>query len=74
MVFGQAEKAPASSPPLPEAQLSPTYAATAWYHGQIENKPADVYEFLNEVREFTENEYVPALYKGDQLSETEKIG
>ncbi|WP_273566285.1 S10 family peptidase [Maribacter halichondriae] len=50
----------------------PTYAATAWYHDKVANKPEDVYQFLDDVRSFTENEYVPALYKGDQLSEADK--
>lgn len=57
---------------MPYVVHFPTYAATAWYHNKIANKPADVYAFLNEVRRFTENEYVPALYKGDQLPENEK--
>lgn len=50
----------------------PTYAATAWYHDKIKNKPSDLSAFLDEVRAFTENEYTPALFKGDQLSKTEK--
>jgi carboxypeptidase C (cathepsin A) len=57
---------------MPYVVHFPTYAATAWYHDKIENKPEDVYVFLDEVRAFTENEYVPALYKGDQLTESEK--
>jgi carboxypeptidase C (cathepsin A) len=57
---------------MPYVVHFPTYAATAWYHDKIENKPDDVYAFLDEVRDFTENEYVPALYKGDQLTESEK--
>lgn len=50
----------------------PTFAATAWFHNKVENKPADVYAFLDDVRNFTENEYVPALYKGDQLLASDK--
>jgi len=57
---------------MPYVVHFPTYAATAWYHDKVPNKPDDVYAFLDEIREFTENEYVPALYKGDQLTETEK--
>ncbi len=57
---------------LPYLVHFPTYAATAWYHDQVNNKPADVYDFLDEVRTFTEEEYMPALYRGDQLSPTEK--
>ncbi len=50
----------------------PTYAATAWYHDQIANKDPDLYAFLDEIRDFTENEYAPALFKGDQLAEDDK--
>ncbi len=45
----------------------PTYAATAWYHDKIPGKNPDLEAFLKEVREFTENQYAPALLKGDQL-------
>jgi carboxypeptidase C (cathepsin A) len=57
---------------LPYIVHFPTYAATAWYHDKIADKPADVYEFLDKVRNFTENEYAPALFKGDRLQESEK--
>lgn len=50
----------------------PTYAASAWYHDMIDNKPENLEDFLNEVRDFTKNEYAPALYSGDQLTESEK--
>lgn len=49
----------------------PTYAATAWYHNQV-NKKASLETFLEEVRQFIEDEYAPALLKGDQLSAAEK--
>ncbi|MEQ8217632.1 MAG: carboxypeptidase [Arenibacter sp.] len=57
---------------LPYIVHFPTYAATAWYHNKIADKPENVYEFLETVRSFTENEYTPALFKGDRLSENEK--
>ena len=50
----------------------PTYAATAWYHNKVKNKGTDLESFLNNVRSFTQNEYAPALLKGDQLSAAEK--
>ncbi len=53
---------------LPYIVHFPTYAATAWYHDKIENKEEDLLQFLEEVRAFTENEYTPALFKGDELS------
>ena len=57
---------------MPYISHFPTYAATAWYHDKVNNKPEDVYAFLEDVRNFTENEYVPALYKGDRLSDSDK--
>jgi carboxypeptidase C (cathepsin A) len=57
---------------LPYIVHFPTYAATAWYHDMIEDKPEDLYTFLDEIRDFTENEYTPALFKGDQLSTSDK--
>ncbi|MBT8313314.1 MAG: carboxypeptidase [Maribacter sp.] len=57
---------------LPYIVHFPTYAATAWYHEMIEDKPEDLYIFLDEIRDFTENEYTPALFKGDQLSTSDK--
>lgn len=50
----------------------PTYAATAYYHDKVPNKPATLEAFVAEVRAFTENEYIPALYKGDQISDSDK--
>jgi len=51
----------------------PTYAATSWYHNKTSHQESNLEEFLNEVRAFTENEYVSALFQGDQLSESERI-
>ena len=50
----------------------PTYAATAWYHNKVRNKAGTIESFLKDVRNFTENEYAPALLKGDQLTSSEK--
>lgn len=50
----------------------PTYAATAWYHNKVADKKESLEAFLEDVRTFTENEYAPALLRGDQLSATEK--
>ena len=53
---------------LPYVVHFPTYAATAWYHGKVDNKGGSIDDFIDEVREFTKNEYAPALFAGDQLS------
>ncbi|MEO0899922.1 MAG: carboxypeptidase [Bacteroidota bacterium] len=51
----------------------PTYAATHWYHQDDtggRKKPLESY--LKEVRDFTINEYAPAMIKGDALSMEDK--
>jgi carboxypeptidase C (cathepsin A) len=45
----------------------PTYAAIAWYHNKLANKPPDVKAFLQEVRSFARGEYAEALSLGDNL-------
>ena len=50
----------------------PTYAATAWYHNKVKNKGKNLESFLEDVRNFTENEYALAMLKGDQLTDSEK--
>ncbi len=46
----------------------PSYAAIAWYHNKLENKPSDVKAFLQEVRAFALGDYAEALAEGDQIS------
>jgi carboxypeptidase C (cathepsin A) len=46
----------------------PSYAAIAWYHNKLANKPADIKAFLNDVRSFARGEYAEALAEGDLLS------
>lgn len=50
----------------------PSYAATAWYHDKLSNKGEDLEGFVDEVRKFTEEEYMPALFKGGRLTDSEK--
>jgi carboxypeptidase C (cathepsin A) len=45
----------------------PSYAAIAWYHNKLQNKPSDLNAFLNEVRAFAIGDYAEALAEGDQL-------
>lgn len=53
---------------LPFILFLPTYAATAWYHGRIDNAPQDIEEFLGPVRAFALGPYATALMQGDRLS------
>lgn len=50
----------------------PTYAATAWYYKKTINGSSDLKSFLDEVRQFTEKEYAPALLRGDRLTVADK--
>jgi carboxypeptidase C (cathepsin A) len=59
---------------LPYLVHFPTYAATAHYHQRLSSEMQDlsVEQFLDVVRAFTENEYMPALFKGTAITEEEK--
>jgi carboxypeptidase C (cathepsin A) len=50
----------------------PTFAATAWYHGLIADKPATVQEYVREAERFAREEYAPALAKGYVIPAAEK--
>lgn len=56
---------------LPYIVHVPTYAATAWYHDVLANKPEALEPFLDEVREYVKTTYAPALFKGDGLTTAE---
>jgi len=59
---------------LPYVVHFPSYAATAHYHKQLNPSMQNLSleDFLDEVREFTENEYTPALFKGTSISDQDK--
>jgi len=50
----------------------PSYAATAWFHKTLKDRPDNLNAFLDEARKFARGEYADALMKGDGLSKTEK--
>jgi carboxypeptidase C (cathepsin A) len=45
----------------------PTFAATAWYHDALADKPADFQAFVAEVENFALQEYAPALLMGSRI-------
>ena len=49
----------------------PTFAAIAWYHNKIPNKPADELAFVEQARQFARGPYAAALYHGNALSDVE---
>lgn len=50
----------------------PSYAAIAWYHDKLPNKPATLEPFLTQVRDFARGDYQVALSKGAALSDAER--
>ena len=50
----------------------PSYAAVAWYHKALKNRPADLPAFIQEARQYAQGEYAAALFKGDKISAAEK--
>ena len=52
--------------------LLPSYAAIAWYHNKLANRPATLEPFLTEVRAFARGDYSVALAKGQDLPDGER--
>ena len=61
-----------SSNEMPYVTNLPTFAATAYYHDALPEKPADLDRFLEEARTFAGAEYLAALFKGSSLSAAEE--
>lgn len=57
---------------LPHVLYLPSYAATAWYHDRLDDRPEDLDAFLDEVRDFALEVYAPALLKGSRLDPARK--
>jgi carboxypeptidase C (cathepsin A) len=60
--------------PVKAANRLPYFAATAWYHGALDDslQERDLYELLPEVEAFTLDEYLPALARGAFLEEDDR--
>jgi len=52
--------------------LLPSFAAIAWYHNKLSNRPATLEPFLTEVRNFARGDYAVALNKGQDLTAAER--
>ncbi len=50
----------------------PSYAAIAWVHDKLANKPADLPAFLDQVRAYARGPYAEALWQGQNLSAAEE--
>lgn len=55
-----------------DVNFLPTYAATAWYHNALANRPAELQPFLREVEKFAEEVYAPVLFKGSRATAAER--
>jgi len=49
----------------------PSYAAIAWYHDKIVNKPADLKSFVEQVRIYAQTTYAQALWQGQVLDKAQ---
>ena len=49
----------------------PTMAATAWYHGKVDNS-GDFEAFIQQSREFSTQELLPGLFQGNLLTESKR--
>ena len=60
--------------PVKAANRLPYFAATAWYHQALsqELQSKDLYSLLDEVEDFTVNQYLPAIAKGGFIKPEEK--
>ncbi len=56
----------------PYAKFLPGFAAVAWYHGTMPNRPPALEPFLDEVRAYAAGPYNAALFKGDRISDAER--
>ena len=50
----------------------PSYAAVAWYHKVLKDRPNDLPAFIEEARKYAAGDYASALFKGAQLPAAEK--
>lgn len=55
----------------PHALYLSTFAATAWHHDKLDNKPENLEAFLAEVDRFAYETYAPALMKGYTIPDDE---
>ena len=54
-----------------DVTMLPSYAATAWYHNRVPDRPADLAAFVARARAFATGPYASALAKGASLGPDE---
>src|SRR5579872_669789 len=65
-ILNYAKRAPGLDEPF--VNNLPSFAAIAWFHDKLPNKPSDLGAFLQQVRDFAAGEYAQALAKGQSLA------
>jgi len=50
----------------------PAFAATAWYHDALPDRPSELVPFLKEVEAFALDEYASALIQGTRLADAQR--
>ena len=68
-ILNYASRAPGLDDPF--VNFLPSYAAIAWFHDKLPQKPADLNAFLQQARDFAAGEYAQALAKGQSLPEAQ---
>ena len=57
---------------LPQINYFTAFAAAAWYHHTVKDRPDDLQAFLRAAEAFTTNEYAPLLLKGSRATPDER--
>jgi carboxypeptidase C (cathepsin A) len=57
---------------MPYIFYLPSYAATAWYHKVLKDRPENLPAFIDDARKFAQTEYAASLIKGSKLTAAEK--
>jgi carboxypeptidase C (cathepsin A) len=57
---------------LPHVMFLPTFAATAWYHNALTEKPENFQAFMEEVELFAIQEYATAMLMGQRLPDQQR--
>ena len=57
---------------LPYVNYLPAYAAVAWYHHALPDRPAELQPFLRAAEAFAREVYAPALHKGHRVGTEER--
>jgi carboxypeptidase C (cathepsin A) len=72
ILLGQAMNMGAGESESSFANTLPSLAATAWYHGKVDQNAATLEQHVDKARQFATGEYLQALYAGSRLDAARK--